>query len=65
MTSFLEQFQAKQRARGRDVGPLFAGLAAELAPQAAPAPRFSRTGTEVAGRGTAPEDVDSVLADWA
>ncbi|MDN5915167.1 MAG: CoA transferase [Pseudonocardia sp.] len=34
-------------------------------PQAAPAPRFSRTGTEVAGRGTGPEDVDSVLADWA
>ncbi|MBW0105431.1 CaiB/BaiF CoA-transferase family protein [Pseudonocardia sp. KRD291] len=34
-------------------------------PQAAPAPRFSRTGTEVAGRSTAPEDVDAVLADWA
>ena len=33
--------------------------------QAAPAPRFSRTATEVAGRPAAPEDVDSVLADWA
>ncbi|SFM55760.1 alpha-methylacyl-CoA racemase [Pseudonocardia ammonioxydans] len=33
--------------------------------QAAPAPRFSRTGTETATRGTGPEDVDGVLADWS
>ncbi len=33
--------------------------------QAAPAPRFSRTGTEVPGRAGEPEDVESVLADWA
>jgi len=33
--------------------------------QASPAPRFSRTATEVAGRRSGPEDVDAVLADWA
>jgi alpha-methylacyl-CoA racemase len=33
--------------------------------QAAPAPRFSRTGTEVPGAAREPEDVESVLADWA
>jgi alpha-methylacyl-CoA racemase len=33
--------------------------------QAAPAPRFSRTGTEVPGPPREPEDVESVLADWA
>ncbi|MGM0720897.1 MAG: CaiB/BaiF CoA transferase family protein [Actinomycetota bacterium] len=34
-------------------------------PQAAPAPRFSRTVTETAGRGTGPESVEDVLRDWA
>ncbi|MBP2365752.1 CaiB/BaiF CoA transferase family protein [Pseudonocardia parietis] len=34
-------------------------------PQAAPAPRFSRTGAEAASRGTGPEDADTVLADWS
>ncbi|HXV92334.1 MAG TPA: CaiB/BaiF CoA-transferase family protein [Pseudonocardia sp.] len=34
-------------------------------PQAAPAPRFSRTATEVPGPARGPEDVASVLADWA
>ena len=33
-------------------------------PQAAPAPRFSRTAPEVPGPAAEPEDVDSVLADW-
>ncbi|GAA1399848.1 alpha-methylacyl-CoA racemase [Pseudonocardia kongjuensis] len=33
--------------------------------QAAPAPRFSRTGTATATRGSGPEDVDAVLADWS
>jgi len=33
-------------------------------PQAAPAPRFSRTATEIPARASAPEDVNSVLADW-
>ncbi|MGE3288545.1 MAG: CaiB/BaiF CoA transferase family protein [Pseudonocardia sp.] len=33
--------------------------------QAAPAPRFSRTPAQVPGRPGAPEDVESVLADWA
>jgi alpha-methylacyl-CoA racemase len=33
-------------------------------PQAAPAPRFSRTGTEVPGRAKTPESVDEVLSDW-
>ena len=33
--------------------------------QAAPAPRFSRTGTEVPGPMREPEDVEAVLADWA
>ncbi|MFR9804183.1 CaiB/BaiF CoA transferase family protein [Pseudonocardia sp. RS010] len=34
-------------------------------PQAAPAPRFSRTGTEVQSRPTDVEPVDDVLADWS
>jgi alpha-methylacyl-CoA racemase len=34
-------------------------------PQAAPAPRFSRTATRVPPQPTAPEDVDSVLAAWS
>ncbi|MHA6792671.1 CaiB/BaiF CoA transferase family protein [Pseudonocardia bannensis] len=34
-------------------------------PQAAPAPRFSRTGTELPARPGEPEEVESVLADWA
>ena len=33
--------------------------------QAAPAPRFSRTGTGVAGRRSGQEGVEAVLADWA
>lgn len=33
--------------------------------QAAPAPRFSRTATDVAGQPGEPETVDQVLADWA
>jgi alpha-methylacyl-CoA racemase len=33
--------------------------------QAAPAPRFSRTSTEVPGRPGAPEDVARILADWS
>jgi alpha-methylacyl-CoA racemase len=33
-------------------------------PQAAPAPRFSRTPPTVPGPPTEPEDVESVLADW-
>jgi alpha-methylacyl-CoA racemase len=33
--------------------------------QAAPAPRFSRSVTEVPGPAREPEDVESVLADWA
>ncbi|MGQ0573786.1 MAG: CaiB/BaiF CoA transferase family protein [Pseudonocardia sp.] len=33
--------------------------------QAAPAPRFSRTVTEVPARAGDPEDVEAVLADWA
>jgi alpha-methylacyl-CoA racemase len=33
--------------------------------QAAPAPRFSRTGTEVPGRAAEPETAEQVLADWA
>jgi alpha-methylacyl-CoA racemase len=33
--------------------------------QAAPAPRFSRTVTEVPGPAREPEDVDQVLADWS
>jgi len=32
--------------------------------QAAPAPRFSRTATEVPGPPRDPEDVEAVLADW-
>lgn len=34
-------------------------------PQAAPAPRFSRTPAETAGSGTGPEDPAAVLADWS
>jgi alpha-methylacyl-CoA racemase len=34
-------------------------------PQAAPAPRFSRTAPTVPGPAGAPETVDAVLADWA
>jgi alpha-methylacyl-CoA racemase len=34
-------------------------------PQAAPAPRFSRTPTGVPGRAAEPEPVERVLADWA
>ncbi|MGH3566589.1 MAG: CaiB/BaiF CoA transferase family protein [Pseudonocardia sp.] len=34
-------------------------------PQAAPAPRFSRTATQIPERAREPESVDSVLADWA
>jgi alpha-methylacyl-CoA racemase len=33
--------------------------------QAAPAPRFSRTGTEVPPPAAAPEPVESILADWS
>jgi alpha-methylacyl-CoA racemase len=33
-------------------------------PQAAPAPRFSRTSPEVPGPAADPEDVESVLSDW-
>jgi alpha-methylacyl-CoA racemase len=33
--------------------------------QAAPAPRFSRTGTELPRRAAEPETADQVLADWA
>jgi alpha-methylacyl-CoA racemase len=33
--------------------------------QAAPAPRFSRTGTAVPAPAAAPETVESILADWA
>ncbi|ALE72152.1 carnitine dehydratase [Pseudonocardia sp. EC080610-09] len=39
-------------------------VTADGVPQAAPAPRFSRTGTATATQGTGPEDVDAVLADW-
>lgn len=34
-------------------------------PQAAPAPRFSRTRTQLPGNGRPPEPVDAVLADWS
>ena len=34
-------------------------------PQAAPAPRFSRTPPAVPGAPSAPEPVEQVLADWA
>ncbi|MFP5019773.1 CaiB/BaiF CoA transferase family protein [Pseudonocardia phyllosphaerae] len=34
-------------------------------PQAAPAPRFSRTPNETAGPRSAPESADEVLADWS
>ena len=45
-------------ARGTVVAP-------DGVPQAAPAPRFSRTPTTWPGLPAAPERVDSVLADWA
>lgn len=35
------------------------------APQAAPAPRFSRTATAVPPPARAPEDLDAILADWS
>jgi alpha-methylacyl-CoA racemase len=34
-------------------------------PQAAPAPRFSRTTTELPARATEPEPVEQVLSDWS
>jgi alpha-methylacyl-CoA racemase len=37
----------------------------EGVPQAAPAPRFSRTTTRLPGPAREPEDVDQVLADWS
>ncbi|MCE0762581.1 CoA transferase [Pseudonocardia kujensis] len=37
----------------------------EDTPQAAPAPRFSRTPTAVPGRPAEPESVDRILADWS
>ncbi|ANY07369.1 CaiB/BaiF CoA transferase family protein [Pseudonocardia sp. HH130630-07] len=39
-------------------------VTADGVPQAAPAPRFSRTGTTTATRGTDPETVEDVLRDW-
>ena len=45
-------------ARGTVVAP-------DGVPQAAPAPRFSRTPATLPGPPAAPESVDSVLADWA
>ncbi|MBW0116320.1 CaiB/BaiF CoA transferase family protein [Pseudonocardia abyssalis] len=38
---------------------------ADGVPQAAPAPRFSRTTPVLPRSATAPEDVDTVLADWS
>ncbi|WP_300016996.1 CaiB/BaiF CoA-transferase family protein [Pseudonocardia sp.] len=38
---------------------------ADGVPQAAPAPRFSRTAAEVPTGAREPEDVDAVLADWS
>ena len=46
------------KARGTVVAP-------DGVPQAAPAPRFSRTPAALPGPPAAPEDVESVLADWA
>nr|WP_255426250.1 CaiB/BaiF CoA-transferase family protein [Pseudonocardia sp. C8] len=40
-------------------------VTSEGVPQAAPAPRFSRTPAETAGRAGGPEDVEAVLADWS
>lgn len=37
---------------------------ADGVPQAAPAPRFSRTAPDLPAAAAAPEDVESVLADW-
>ena len=45
------------RARGTVVAP-------DGVPQAAPAPRFSRTPPTLPGAPAAPEDVEAVLADW-
>jgi alpha-methylacyl-CoA racemase len=45
-------------ARGTVVAP-------DGVPQAAPAPRFSRTPPVLPGPPTGPEDVEAVLADWA
>ena len=45
------------KARGTVVAP-------DGVPQAAPAPRFSRTPATLPGPPTEPEDVESVLADW-
>ncbi len=39
-------------------------IAPDGVPQAAPAPRFSRTAADVPGPPADPEDVESVLADW-
>jgi alpha-methylacyl-CoA racemase len=46
------------KARGTVVAP-------DGVPQAAPAPRFSRTPPTLPGPPAEPEDVESVLADWA
>ena len=46
------------KARGTVVAP-------DGVPQAAPAPRFSRTPAALPGPPAPPEDVESVLADWA
>jgi alpha-methylacyl-CoA racemase len=45
------------KARGTVVAP-------DGVPQAAPAPRFSRTPPTLPGAPAEPEDVESVLADW-
>ena len=39
-------------------------VAPDGVPQAAPAPRFSRTATELPGPQRSAEPVDRVLADW-
>jgi alpha-methylacyl-CoA racemase len=40
-------------------------VAPDGVPQAAPAPRFSRTPATLPGPPADPEDVETVLADWA
>jgi alpha-methylacyl-CoA racemase len=40
-------------------------VAPDGVPQAAPAPRFSRTRATLPGPPLEPEDVEGVLADWA
>jgi alpha-methylacyl-CoA racemase len=45
------------KARGTVVAP-------DGVPQAAPAPRFSRTRATLPGPPDEPEDVDTVLAEW-